>query len=49
MRWYYTQTERIIHPEQEKWMKRQPHEVDFDYDIMGIALFGFAALRARSA
>ena len=35
MRWYYTQTERIIHPEQEKWMKRQPHEVDFDYDIMG--------------
>ena len=34
MRWYYTQTERIIHPEQEKWMKRQPHEVDFDYDIM---------------
>ena len=35
MRWYYTQTERIIHPEQEKWMKRQPHEVDCDYDIMG--------------
>ncbi len=35
MRWYYTQTERIIRPEQEKWMTRQDHEIDLDYDMMG--------------
>ena len=35
MRWYYTQTERIIRPEQEKWMNRQDHEVDLEYDMMG--------------
>lgn len=35
MRWYYTQTERIIRPEQEKWMNRQSHEVALEYDIMG--------------
>lgn len=35
MRWYYTQTERVIHPDQEKWMKRQAHEEQLDYDLMG--------------
>lgn len=35
MRWYYTQTERIIRPEQEKWMMRQEHEVRLEYDMMG--------------
>ena len=35
MRWYYTQTERIIRPEQEKWMNRQSHEVALEYDMMG--------------
>lgn len=35
MRWYYTQTERIISPEQADWMKRQQHENRWNYDIMG--------------
>ena len=29
MRWYYTQTERIIRPEHARWMKKQAHEESF--------------------
>lgn len=36
MRWYYTQTERIVSPEQMAWMKRQEHEIQWSYDLMGI-------------
>lgn len=35
MRWYYTQTERIIRPDQAGWMKKQSHEEDLKYDMMG--------------
>lgn len=35
MRWYYTQTERIIRPEHSRWMKKQAHEEALGYDIMG--------------
>ena len=31
MRWYYTQTERIVKPEQTDWMKQQPHESKWGY------------------
>lgn len=34
MRWYYTQTERVILPEQENWLQRQPHEEALGYDMM---------------
>jgi len=35
MRWYYTQTEHIVRPEQAKWIKTQAHEQYWHYDIMG--------------
>lgn len=35
MRWYYTQTERIIRPEHARWMKKQAHEESLGYDLMG--------------
>lgn len=35
MRWYYTQTERIIRPEHSRWMKKQAHEEALGYDLMG--------------
>lgn len=35
MRWYYTQTERVVEPEQEAWMRRQAHEMAWGYDLMG--------------
>lgn len=35
MRWYYTQTDRIIKPEQMGWMKQQDHEKNWGYDMMG--------------
>lgn len=34
MRWYYTQTERIIRPGQAGWMKRQGHEEALGYSMM---------------
>lgn len=34
MRWYYTQTERIVKPEQLEWMKPQPHENKWGYNMM---------------
>lgn len=34
MRWYYTQTEKIIRPEFKKWITKQPHEQVWQYDIM---------------
>jgi ADP-ribosylglycohydrolase len=34
MRWYYTQTEHIVRPEQAQWMKQQPHEQYWNYDLM---------------
>ncbi|KMO85604.1 ADP-ribosylglycohydrolase [Megasphaera cerevisiae DSM 20462] len=34
MRWYYTQTERIVKPEQMSWMKAQEHEQEWGYDLM---------------
>ena len=37
MRWYYTQTERIVKPEQKAWMLRQPHEDKWGYDLMDTA------------
>lgn len=44
MRWYYTQTERIVKPEQTDWMKQQPHESKWGYNLMGTE-----ALYARRA
>lgn len=35
MRWYYTQTERIVRMEQAEWIKKQPHEEKWGYDMMG--------------
>ena len=35
MRWYYTQTKKVVQSEQADWMKRQAHEEAWDYDIMG--------------
>ncbi len=34
MRWYYTQTERIVRHDQALWMKRQAHETAMEYDLM---------------
>lgn len=34
MRWYYTQTDRIIKPEQTSWMQQQNHEKDWGYNMM---------------
>ncbi|WP_301859920.1 ADP-ribosylglycohydrolase family protein [uncultured Megasphaera sp.] len=41
MRWYYTQTERIIQPFQTAWMHRQAHEEQYDYDMMAAAYLFF--------
>lgn len=35
MRWYYTQTERLVRVEQAEWIKKQPHEEEWGYDMMG--------------
>ena len=34
MRWYYTQTERLVRMEQAEWIKKQPHETTWGYDMM---------------
>lgn len=34
MRWYYTQTERIVRPEQGAWNRCQPHETRHGYEMM---------------
>lgn len=34
MRWYYTQTERIVRPEQAEWNRCQSHERKYGYDMM---------------
>ena len=34
MRWYYTQTERIVRPEQAGWNRCQDHERQYGYDMM---------------
>ncbi len=34
MRWYYTQTERLVRMEQAEWIKKQPHEIAWGYDMM---------------
>jgi ADP-ribosylglycohydrolase len=35
MRWYYTQTKKVVCQDQADWMKRQPHEEFWQYDLMG--------------
>lgn len=37
MRWYYTQTERIVRMGQSDWIKKQAHEETLGYDMMGTA------------
>lgn len=34
MRWYYTQTERLIDPSLEKWLRIQEHETHWEYQMM---------------
>lgn len=34
LRWYYTQTERLPAPMIATWMKQQPHEGTYGYDVM---------------
>lgn len=34
LRWYYTQTERIVRPEQAEWNRCQRHEQKYGYDMM---------------
>lgn len=55
IRWYYTQTERMVSPSWAVWLKRQEHEVHWEYDMMAEkALFarrapGKACLMALAA